>query len=139
MPHLADKIGFATYAWDRSQSGHLMYGYEFYVDFASIGASLLSLGIAERQWEARREAELRGVGMDETKLYDPGSWVSSTPAYVPIYVADRFDNFWASIKFEGAKTAKVRSRKSREIFQFPTLARLALSYGESLSASHKLA
>jgi hypothetical protein len=72
------------------------YGYEFYVDYASIGTSLLSLGIAERPWEARLEAKLRGVGMYETKLYDPGSWVSSTPAYVPIYVADRFDKFWAS-------------------------------------------
>jgi hypothetical protein len=72
------------------------FGYEFYVDFAAIGRSLLSLGVAERSWERRSEAALRGVGMYETKLYDPGSWVSSTPAYVPIYVADRFDKFWAA-------------------------------------------
>jgi hypothetical protein len=72
------------------------YGYEFYVDFAGITRSLVSFGTVGRSWEERREQTLRGVGMLETDLFDPGGWVSSTPAYVPIYVADRIDNFWAS-------------------------------------------
>jgi hypothetical protein len=72
------------------------FGYEFYLDFRLIVRHLLFLGAGGRPWADRTRPELRGVGLYETKLYDPGSWVSSTPAYIPIYVADRIDKFWAS-------------------------------------------
>ena len=57
----------------------------------------------DRAWEYRRDPKLRGVGFLEDELYDPGTWVSSSPAYVPLYVADRIDKFWGSkilIKFK---------------------------------------
>ncbi|HEY5945804.1 MAG TPA: hypothetical protein VIV40_09945 [Kofleriaceae bacterium] len=72
------------------------FGYEFYFDFTGIMRSLVTLGAADRTWEARKEPPLRGVGLLESELYDPGTWVSSSPAYLPIYVADRIDKFWAS-------------------------------------------
>lgn len=84
-------LGFAA-----AKNGEPRFGYEFYLDFAGIVKNLLSLGVADRPWEERRYHELRGVGLYETVLYDPGTWVSSTPAYLPIYVADRIDKFWAA-------------------------------------------
>jgi hypothetical protein len=73
------------------------YGYEYHLDFGAITRSLLSLGVLERPWERRQATnDLRGVGYYETEAYDPGSWVAQSPAYVPIYVADRVDKFWAS-------------------------------------------
>ncbi len=72
------------------------YGYEFYVGYTSIIRSLLTLGTVQRAWERRHEPYMRGIGMYETRLYDPGTWKSSTPSYVPIYAADRFDKFWAA-------------------------------------------
>jgi hypothetical protein len=72
------------------------YGYQWFFDFGGIARSLLSLGLADEPWYGRHEPGLRGVGMYETKLYDPGSWKSSSPWYVPIYVADRIDKFWAA-------------------------------------------
>jgi hypothetical protein len=72
------------------------FGYEFYFDFRLIAQHLLFLGAGGRPWAERNSRGLRGVGLYETTLYDPGTWVSSTPAYVPIYVADRIDKFWAS-------------------------------------------
>ncbi|HEX5061912.1 MAG TPA: hypothetical protein VFV99_21235 [Kofleriaceae bacterium] len=72
------------------------YGYEFYWDPAAMARSLLSFGALERPWEQRKWRDVRGLGLYETDLYDPGAWVSSSAAYVPIYVADRIDKFWAS-------------------------------------------
>jgi hypothetical protein len=72
------------------------YGYEWYMDYAQIARNLVTFGVIDRGWEPRQPQHRRGVGMLETTLYDPGNWVSSSPAYVPVYVADRFDKFWAS-------------------------------------------
>lgn len=73
------------------------FGYEYYWDFKTMLDSLLTFGAVERPWEERRPAPgLPGIGRYEIEHYDPGSWVSSMPAYIPIYVADRFDKFWAS-------------------------------------------
>jgi hypothetical protein len=72
------------------------FGFEFYTDFPGIARSLVTLGGVDRAWEDRRELPLRGIGLYETRLYDPGSWVSSTPSYVPLYVADRIDKFWGA-------------------------------------------
>lgn len=72
------------------------YGYEFYVDYPEMLRSFLSFGAFARAWEEREPQTRRGVGMYESRLYDPGAWKSSSPAYLPIYVADRIDKFWAS-------------------------------------------
>jgi hypothetical protein len=78
------------------------------MDVGAMLRSLVTLGIYERDWEPRQHQSRRGVGMLEDELFDPGSWKSSTPAYVPIYVADRFDKFWA---------AKILIRFTREQIQ----------------------
>lgn len=71
-------------------------GYEWYLDEGEILNSLLSFGAYVRPWEDRADNPLRGVGLYEIDLYDPGTWKASSPAYLPIYVSDRIDNFWAS-------------------------------------------
>jgi hypothetical protein len=71
-------------------------GYEWYFDFGAMTRQLLSLGAAPRAWEHRGPQYYRGLGRLETALFDPGTWKSSSPAYVPIYLADRIDNFWAA-------------------------------------------
>lgn len=72
------------------------YGYEHYIDFEGVLNNLLTFGAAPRAWQDRKLPNLRGVGLLETDLFDPGAWKSSTPGYIPIYIADRFDKFWAS-------------------------------------------
>jgi hypothetical protein len=71
-------------------------GYEHYLDFGDLARSLLTLGIANRSWEQRREQAPRGVGLLDVENFDPGKWVSSSPAYAPLYAGDRFDKFWAA-------------------------------------------
>jgi hypothetical protein len=71
-------------------------GHAYVIDLATLAASLLKLGLVERPWEARSAPSLRGVGLFEARTYDPGSWVTVYPAYVPFLLADRFDQFWAS-------------------------------------------
>ncbi len=72
------------------------YGFEWFVPYGVMLESLFTLGVIRQPWEERRLPWLRGVGMLETDLYDPGAWKSSSPAYRPIYAADRFDKFWAA-------------------------------------------
>ncbi len=84
-------LGFAA-----AKNREPRFGFEFYFDFAATARALVSFGAVGRTWEDRGDPPGRGIGMLETELYDPGSWKSSTPAYVPIYVADRIDKFWAS-------------------------------------------
>jgi hypothetical protein len=84
-------LGFAA-----AKNREPRFGYEFYVDFAAAARSLVTFGAVGRPWEARHDPPARGLGMLETELYDPGSWKSSTPAYVPMYIADRIDKFWAA-------------------------------------------
>lgn len=72
------------------------FGYEYYVDFAQMTRAFLSLGLASRPWEDRKDEGRRGLGLFETETYDPGSWKALTPWYVPIYDADRYDKFWAA-------------------------------------------
>jgi hypothetical protein len=71
-------------------------GYEFYLDFGDMTRSLLTLGIATRSWERRRERAPRGLGLYDVENFNPGTWVSSSPVYTPIYAADRFDKFWGA-------------------------------------------
>jgi hypothetical protein len=84
-------LGFAAL-----KRGDPRLGYEYFFDYSAMTRTLLSFGIPERTWEARTPPHPRGLGLYEVDRFDPGSWVSSTPAYRPIYEADRVDKFWAS-------------------------------------------
>jgi hypothetical protein len=75
---------------------NLRAGFSYAVDFADIGVSLLSLGLAERTWEQRRAPRLRGLGLYDATTYRPDDWKPTYPAYVPILTADRFDKFWSA-------------------------------------------
>lgn len=84
-------LGFAA-----KKNSEPRLGYEWYLDYEKMLNNLLSFGAIKRPWEDRADQSLRGVGLYEVELYDPGSWVAASPVYLPIYVADRIDNFWAS-------------------------------------------
>jgi hypothetical protein len=84
-------LGFAA-----AKNAEPRYGYEYHLDYGSIVRSLLSLGVWERPWEHRGSKGPRGFALYDVDAYDPGTWRAQTPAYVPIYVADRIDKFWAS-------------------------------------------
>lgn len=78
------------------KNGDPRAGYEWYFDVGVLVRELLSFGAAPRIWEERGEQSYRGIGRLETALFDPGTWKSSSAAYVPIYLADRIDKFWAT-------------------------------------------
>ena len=84
-------LGFAAKKNDEPR-----FGFEYYWDFGAMVSRLATFGAVERTWEERKQQRTPGIGMYEVDLYDPGAWVSSTPAYVPIYVADRIDKFWGA-------------------------------------------
>jgi hypothetical protein len=37
-----------------------------------------------------------GVGVFDSKDYDPGHWKPVTPSYLPLLAVDRFDAFWGA-------------------------------------------
>jgi hypothetical protein len=80
-------------------------GHSYVIDLAAMGKSLVQLGLVERSWEGRQAPRLRGVGLFEAASYDPGSWVTDYPVYVPFLKADRIDQFWS---------AKILMRFTRE-------------------------
>jgi hypothetical protein len=72
-------------------------GLEYRLDWPAMFTSLLTFGLAPREWERRpTEVTLRGVGLYDTVSYDPGDWKPFTPAYLPLRTADRFDKFWGA-------------------------------------------
>jgi len=71
-------------------------GHAYVIDVADMARSLVELGLVRRSWEGRRGPGLRGVGLFEAETYDPGSWVTDYPVYVPFLTADRFDKFWGA-------------------------------------------
>jgi hypothetical protein len=71
-------------------------GHSYVIDLHDMFTSLLELGLVRRSWEGRSAPRLRGVGLFEAKTFDPGSWVTDYPVYVPFLRADRFDQFWAT-------------------------------------------
>ncbi len=71
-------------------------GHAYVIDLAGLVRSLVQFGLVERSWEGRSAPPLRGVGLFEARTYDPGAWVPDYPVYVPLLLADRFDEFWAS-------------------------------------------
>jgi hypothetical protein len=77
----------------RARSGGRAYA----LDLRDSAASLVSLGLWKRPWEDKSWPEdIRGIGMFESKTFDPGRWKPNSPQYVPFLDADRFDNFWGS-------------------------------------------
>jgi hypothetical protein len=71
-------------------------GFSYIVDLAQIAASSVTLGLWKRPWEGRLMANIPGVGIFESELYDPGHWKSYTPSYFPFHDVDRFDGFWGA-------------------------------------------
>ncbi|HEU5060718.1 MAG TPA: hypothetical protein VFU21_29510 [Kofleriaceae bacterium] len=72
-------------------------GRSYALDLRDSAISLVSLGLWKRPWEDRRWPEhIPGVGMFESRTYDPGAWKANSPQYRPFLEADRFDNFWGA-------------------------------------------
>jgi len=71
-------------------------GYEYWVDWAQLGWSLVTAGAYERQWEQRRAPEIRGVGLYDAASFEPGHFRPTSAGYIPFTTADRFDAFWAT-------------------------------------------
>lgn len=84
-------LGFAA-----TKNREPRFGHEWLLDYGQIIRNLVTLGIDEKPYESRKRPALRGVGSYEISTFDPGAWKAHTPAYRPIYAADRFDKFWAS-------------------------------------------
>ena len=70
--------------------------YSYRYDYSDAFMSLVTLGMSERGWEERTGPGLRGLGLIDSKTYDPGGWKAVTPVYTPFITADRFDKFWAA-------------------------------------------
>ncbi len=74
----------------------IFVGHAYAVDVGQVMASMFSLGIYKRPWEDRKSPEIPGVGIFESRGYDPGSWKPVTPSYLPLLYTDRFDAFWGA-------------------------------------------
>jgi hypothetical protein len=70
-------------------------GHTYRLDLGLGFASLLSLGLWHRPWDAREPSGLRGVGMFDVASFDPGHWRANS-VYWPIEDRDRFDAFWGA-------------------------------------------
>ena len=77
-------------------SQDLRRGYAYVVDYPDLAASLTTLGLPERSWERRTAPALRGVGLLDTRTYDPAAWKAETPAYLPFRTANDIDRLWAA-------------------------------------------
>ena len=71
-------------------------GHSYVIDLAAMTTSLFQLGLVERPWEKVSAPKLRGVGLFEAHTYNPGTWVTDYPVYVPFLRGDRIDQFWAA-------------------------------------------
>ena len=81
-------------------------GHAYVIDLGAMFTSLVTLGLVHRSWEGRSAPHIRGVGLFEAASFDPGSWVTDYPNYVPFLRSDRFDQFWATkilIRFSRAQ------------------------------------
>ena len=89
-----------------STGGDPRRGHSYVIDLHDMFTSLIELGLVQRSWERRSAPTLRGVGLFEARTFDPGSWVTDYPVYIPFLRADRFDQFWATkilIRFSRAQ------------------------------------
>jgi hypothetical protein len=71
-------------------------GHAYVIDPGDMLASLATFGLRHRSWENRSAPQLRGIGLYESATFDPGSWVTDYPNYVPFLRSDRFDQFWST-------------------------------------------
>ncbi len=71
-------------------------GRSYSIDPGDMGRSFFSLGLWRRPWEAKTWPDIVGVGVFDSKTYDPGSWKANTPNYFPFLDVDRYDAFWAA-------------------------------------------
>lgn len=78
------------------ESGDLRRGYAYGLDPLDAFESLITAGVHERLWEARRQPPLRGVGLFDKHTFDPAGWIPASPVYAPLLAADRFDRFWGA-------------------------------------------
>ncbi len=70
--------------------------YDYYIDYPQMLQSLVTLGMSPRDWDRRdMDKSLRGVGLFNSR-FDPSLWTPSTPAYLPLVVADRIDWLWGA-------------------------------------------
>lgn len=80
-----------------SEAGDQIFaGSSYAIDIQQVTASLMSLGIYRRPWEGRTSPGIPGVGIFESRGYQPGSWKPVTPSYIPLLHTDRFDAFWGA-------------------------------------------
>ncbi len=84
-------LGFAA-----TKNKEPRFGHEWLLDPKRMLKNLITFGALEPAYERRRRPLLRGVSHYEVESYEPGNWKAHTPAYRPVYTADRFDKFWAS-------------------------------------------
>jgi hypothetical protein len=71
-------------------------GFEYDVDFGAMAHWLVTAGTQRRPWEGSSSPPIRGVGIFDADPFDPGGWTPITQAYLPLYIADRFDKFWGA-------------------------------------------
>ena len=62
-------LGSASIAEQPMRSGH-----EYWVDFRTIGKSLVTLSVPPYAWERSIAPDLPGVGFIEAETFDPGDW-----------------------------------------------------------------
>ncbi len=72
------------------------HGFEYFIDFAAMLHTLVTLGIEQQAWVGQVAPPLRGVGMFDAASFDPGAWKPDSPGYVEFLTADRFDKFWGA-------------------------------------------
>lgn len=82
--------GMALYATDWHR------GHTYVVDFADIGRSLFSFGLADPAWKDRERYPAKQVPSFDAATFDPGDWHPDWPSYVPFLTADRFDKLWGA-------------------------------------------
>ncbi len=58
--------------------------------------SFLTLGLRRQPWEGRVDPEIPGLGMYSAEDYRPEGWKPNPIGHLPVYVADRFDQFWGA-------------------------------------------
>jgi hypothetical protein len=71
-------------------------GHAYVIDLAEMSRQLVTGGLLERPWDGRTAPPIRGLGLFETRSYDPGAWKPDYPVYAPFLSSDRIDKFWGA-------------------------------------------
>ena len=70
-------------------------GYRYFYDIADAGKDLFSFGLRTHPWEGKKQVPLVGVGLYDSKHFDPGDWKPNLP-YWPLADKDKLDAFWGA-------------------------------------------